>query len=242
MGKTNIGWCSHSLNFIKWWCTKHSEGCKNCYMMTLAKMYPQHSAEKAVWREKAYDELKKLPAGAEVFVGDMYDLFHEQMPLDFIQRHFQLISSRPDCTFLLLTKRIERAAELSHLFRWTDNIYMGTSVENQKRLFRIEVLKGIPAKRKYLSIEPLLENLGYVDFRGIDSVITGGESGANRRPFQHEWALEIQRQCERDGVAFYHKQGGHQYPGQDRELNGRTYDDLHWRHTETETVEQGVLL
>lgn len=89
MGETNIGWCTHSLNFIKWWCAKHSEGCKHCYMMDLARRYPQNAADRPVWRGNAYKELVKLPPNAEVFVGDMYDLFHEQMPLEFIRRAFQ---------------------------------------------------------------------------------------------------------------------------------------------------------
>lgn len=238
MGKTSIEWCTHSLNFIKWWCTKKSEGCKNCYMMALAARYPQHAADHAVWRDNSFKELKALPAGAEVFVGDMYDLFHEEMPLDFIQRHFQLMHQRPDCTFLLLTKRPERALEVAGSVMWTDNIWLGTSIENRKRAFRLDVLKQHPTMHKYLSLEPLLEDISGLDYGGIEGVIVGGESGDSKRPFSHQWADRIRQDCERTDTAFFFKQGSSRYPGQDRLLNGQTYDALAWRKEVAPVFEQ----
>lgn len=236
MGKTSIEWCTHSLNFIKWFCTKVSPGCKNCYMMALAERYPQHAASKPVWRDKAWDELKRFPSGAEIFVGDMYDVFHKDMPESFIRDHFETaVEMRPDCTFLFLTKRIERAADM--LTGWQGlNVWIGTSVENQQYTYRIDYLRRIQAHR-FISFEPLLGPIT-ADLTGIDGVITGAESGANRRPFDPAWALDIGRQCEEQGALWFHKQGSGRYPGQDRAINGRTYDALPWRTR----IEQRALL
>lgn len=241
MGKTNIEWCTHSLNCIKWWCTKHSEGCKNCYMLALAKRYPQHAADRPVWRDKAYDEVRRLPPGAEVFVGDMYDLFHEAMPDDFVRRHFQLIRQRPDCTFLLLTKRIERAASLVDAADVAaGNVWLGTSIENRRRLGRLDVLKAIDVPHKFISFEPLLEDLGNADLGGVDGVIVGGESGPDRRRFDPQWARNIRYLCQRDGVHFFFKQGSAYAPGQERVLDGREWNDLAWRR-ENEVIGQTTL-
>lgn len=230
MGKTSIEWCTHSLNFIKWWCTKISPGCKNCYMMALAKRYPQHAADHAVWRDKAMKELRTLPPGAEVFVGDMYDVFHKDMPDDFIvEQILNVPAIRPDVTLLYLTKRIDRAE--TFLGKWVPrpNVWLGTSVESRAYLWRIETLKRIEAPGKFISFEPLLEDVGDVDLRGIDGVIVGGESGANKRPFDKAWARNIRDLCDRDGVRFFFKQGSAYAPGQDRLLDGREWNDLAWR-------------
>lgn len=229
MAKTSIAWCTHSLNFVKWYCTRISPGCKNCYMLELAKRYPQNASEGFVWRKNAMPEMMGFPAGAEVFVGDMYDLFHEEMPLRYMHWHFNAMAVRPDITFLLLTKRIERAYYLSRYFNWTPNIWLGTSVENADYTWRIDWLKRIPAMHKYLSIEPLLGPLGKISLKGIDGVITGAESGLFRRPFDPQWAENIRHQASYYGSAFFHKQGSDQYPGKNRLLFGQTYDDLAWR-------------
>lgn len=236
MAKTGISWCTHSLNFLKWWCTKLSEGCKNCYMFTLVEQYPQHAADGPVWRDAAWKELRSFPSGAEVFMGDMYDLFHKDMPPEFVERHFQAVQSRPDITFLMLTKRIENIAFGEGSYFWPDNLWLGTSIENRRRLPRLQFLKNMALpKHKFVSVEPLLEDLGHVDWTGIEQVITGGESGAVRRGFLPEWAIEIRDQCAAQGVSYYHKQGGNQFPGQDRLLEGRTYDSLAWRVNEPES-------
>lgn len=229
MGKTNIEWCTHSLNFIKWYCTRISPGCKNCYMLALAERYPQNAADHPVWRANALKELKKLPPGAEVFVGDMYDVFHERMPLRYLHWHFNLVAERPDCTFLFLTKRIERALALAPYLQFAPNVWLGTSVENADYAWRIDYLRRIPVQGKFISFEPLLGYVGDIDLRGIQQAITGGESGAKRRPFYPSFALQVRDLCARDGVTFFHKQGGGQYPGTDRLLDGRVYGDLAWR-------------
>ena len=111
MAKTNIPYCDNSVNFIEWFCTPASDGCKNCYMFALAKRYPAHAADHPVWRPNALKDLRKIPAGAFVFIGDMYDQYHEQMPLAWIHRVHNLATYvRPDLIFLMLTKRIEHVA------------------------------------------------------------------------------------------------------------------------------------
>lgn len=228
MGATNIEWCSHSLNAIKWWCDRISPGCENCYMMALKERYPQHGAEGPVWRgERAFDELMSFPSGAEIFHGDMYDMFHGRMPAEFIHEQVENWPRvRPDCTHLFLTKRIKRPLRMN--INWGPNVYLGTSVENQEWTWRIDWLKQIPAKGKFLSLEPLLGPIEY-DFTGIDGVIVGAESGANRRPYDPQWAEDIRLQCAEQGIRFFYKQGSAHKPGQHRELFGREYNDLPWR-------------
>jgi len=229
MGKTSIAWCTHSLNFVKWYCTRISPGCKHCYMLELSARYPQAAADTFVWRQKAMNELRALPKSAEVFVGDMYDLFHEDMPLRYLHWHFNALAMRPDVTFLLLTKRIERAYYLSPYLNWLPNIWLGTSVENADYTWRIDWLRRIPAQHKYLSIEPLLGSLGEINLNGVDGVITGAESGTSRRPFDPQWAEDVRQIAMRDGAAFFHKQGSDRFPGNNRLLFGKTYDALAWR-------------
>lgn len=229
MSKTEIGWADKNLNWYSWNCTKVSPGCKHCYAEALAKRYNKPFHGVPTWRESALKDYQMLKPGDAVFVNTMSDTFHEGVPLAMIQRVFQFARQRPDVNFLILTKRIERVYQIQTDLLWTRNIWLGTSVESRKYLSRISVLREIgTAFGKFISFEPLLEDLGEVHLGGIDGVITGGESGASRRPFNPVWAANIQRQCARDGVQFFHKQGGSYSPGQDRLLNGRTYDDLPW--------------
>lgn len=229
MAKTNIAWCTHSLNWIKWFCTKASPGCQHCYMLELAKRYPAGWADRPTWRDNAMKDYRAIPSGAEVFVGDMYDVFHEQMPLRYIHWHFNAAIARPDVTWLFLTKRIERAFYLAPYLALAPNVWLGTSVENADYAWRIDYLRRIPIARKFISFEPLIGSVGDVSLKGIDGVITGAESGGNRRPFDPVWASEILALAKRDGAAFFHKQGSHFKPGMNRELYGVIHDDLAWR-------------
>ena len=139
-----------------------------------------------------------------MFVNSMSDLFHEQIPDDFISQVFAVMNDLPQHTFQILTKRPERAAQWEG--PWTENIWQGTSIEDRKSLHRIDTLRTCPAKTRFLSIEPLLESLGVLDLTGIQWVIVGGESGANFRPMPHAWAREIRDQCVTQGIAFFFKQ------------------------------------
>lgn len=233
MGKTTIGWVDFSLNFYSWNCIKVSEGCRFCYAEAMASRNGKHFNGLPSWREAAVDELRRIPAGASVFVNDMSDTFIEGVSGEWVSRIFTLMRQRPDVQFQVLTKRIERSAIFQNEFG--SNIWLGTSIENRKRLYRLETLKALDVPHKFVSVEPLLEALGDVDWSGVEQVIVGGESGGDRRPFNHQWAREIRDECARDGVAFYFKQGSEYRPGLDRLLDGRTHDDLAWRVEPDET-------
>jgi len=147
--------------------------------------------------------------------------------LTFIQQMFSVMNETPRHTYQVLTKRAERLEELSTFLNWTDNIWMGVSVENEKTIDRIDHLRKTSAKVKFLSCEPLIGPLPNINLEGIDWVIVGGESGPNSRPMEKEWVDDIQQQCEKAGVAFFFKQwGGVNKKKTGRLLNGRTYDEM----------------
>ncbi len=231
--KTNIGWASHSLNFYNWYCTPVSAGCDNCYMFVMRKQFGREP-KLLQWRDSAVVEYNRLNADDVVFVNSMSDTYHEAAPVEWIQRIHQMIAGRPDVTFLLLTKRPERALQLAPVLIWPWNLWLGVSVEKMAALERIDVLAQIPAQNRFLSVEPLLEDLlalGGVDrltnyydaITRIRWMIVGGESGNKRRPFDKLWARELQEFCNVTGTHFTFKQGGHRFPGKDNALDGEYY-------------------
>lgn len=232
--ETNIEWASHTLNFYEWACQKVSPGCKNCYAESLAIRYGRIFNRPPAWRNAAFKELKTMKPGSVIFVNSMSDTYHESAPVHWIHSIHNTARQRPDVTFLLLTKRIERAYYLSRYLDYPPNLWVGTSVENADYLWRLEYLLRIPAAGHFVSAEPLLSPLpGIMPFlcpstlrkTALKWVIVGGESGGNRRPFAKAWASEIQELCQEAGVPFMFKQGGAFKPGQDRLLNFRTYDE-----------------
>ena len=247
MSKTKIGWADETLNFFTHRCTPVSEGCKNCYMFTMAKRYGQDPYGAPEWRENAMKEYRALKPGEVVFVNSMSDTYHEGAPLEWIQRIHSLAAQKPAVTFLMLTKRPERALELAPQLQWPANLWIGTSVEMRKYLHRSDTLLQIPAAGHFLSAEPLLESLG--DIReylnaGLDWVILGAESGKNRREFDLVWAREVRDQCDEIGVPFMFKQGSHFKPGQNRLLDGRTWDETPFQDTpepERESYQMSLL-
>jgi protein gp37 len=157
----------------------------------------------------------------------MSDLFHEGVPLDFIQRVFDVMRRASWHTFQVLTKRSGRLLELDSEIDWPSNVWMGVSVENQSYTFRMEHLRGTAARVKFLSFEPLLGPLPALDLRGLDWVIVGGESGPGARPMAEEWVIDIRDQCLADGVPFFFKQwGGVRKKQAGRVLSGRTWNQL----------------
>ncbi len=159
-----------------------------------------------------------------VFVNSMSDLFHEDVPQDFIQKIFDVMGRCPQHTFQILTKRPERTRELSPRFNWTSNIWMGTSVESAKVVNRIRHLQHTHAKVKFLSVEPLLGPIPRLPLSGIDWIIVGGESGPGARPMEREWVRQIRDRCVERGVAFFFKQWG----GVDKKAAGRLLDGKTW--------------
>ena len=214
-------------------CTKVSPGCARCYAERLARRLramgsPKYAAgfEVALHRETLDDPLRWRQPRL-VFVNSMSDLFHDAVPDAFVEAVFRTMNAASRHTFQVLTKRPERAAALGRRLRWTANVWLGTSVETEPYLRRLEPLRQTPAAVKFLSLEPLLGPLPSLELDGVDWVIAGGESGPGARPLDPDWARAIRDKCARSGVPFFFKQwGGTQRKKAGRLLDGRTWDEL----------------
>jgi protein gp37 len=157
----------------------------------------------------------------------MSDLFHMDVPIDYIQKVFTVINANPQHIFQVLTKRANRLDEIASHVKWSDNIWLGVTVESARNKNRVDELRSIPAKIKFISFEPLLGEIGEIDFTGIDWAIVGGESGWHARPMNQEWVLSIKEQCEQQDVLFYFKQwGGTRKKQAGRILLGQTWDAI----------------
>jgi protein gp37 len=157
----------------------------------------------------------------------MSDLFHADVPLEYIQRVFRVMGDTPQHTYQLLTKRSKRLAAMADSLPWPDNVWMGVSVETDRYLFRVDHLRAVPASVRFLSLEPLLGPLPRLDLSGIGWVIVGGESGPGARAMDEEWVMEIRNQCETADVPFFFKQWGGRTPkAGGRDLADRTHDDM----------------
>jgi protein gp37 len=162
-----------------------------------------------------------------IFVNSMSDVFHEGVPAEYIAEIFDVMRRCPQHTFQVLTKRPERAIELSRRLPWPQNVWMGTSVEDNRVMGRIDDLRKVPAKTRFLSCEPLIGPLTGLDLRGVHWVIVGGESGPGARPMEEDWVLEIKRKCERRRIPFFFKQwGGVSKKRAGRTLGGETWDAM----------------
>jgi len=161
-----------------------------------------------------------------VFVNSMSDLFHAKVSSFFIRAVVDVIRDTPQHTYQVLTKRAARARKLAASIDWPDNLWLGVSVEDMSVAHRVDALREIPARVKFLSCEPLLGDLSNLDLTGVDWVIAGGESGVNARPMRIEWARSIRDHCLDDHVPFFFKQWGGRTPkAEGRELDGRIWDD-----------------
>jgi len=216
-----------------------SAGCKNCYAATMAKRLQAMGSPRYQngFELTLHHDLVSLPRRWKkprtVFVNSMSDLFHKDVPYDFISQIFDTMEACPQHTFQILTKRPERLLELCDALPWPENVWMGVSVENQKYAYRSEQLSRVPAVVRFLSVEPLIGRIEYLPLNGIHWVIVGGESGPRARPMEEEWVLHIQKQCVREDVPFFFKQwGGVQKHLNGRKLQGHTYDEMpRRRHT-----------
>lgn len=210
---SKIEWTESSWNPLTG-CIKVSKGCKFCYAEVMAKRLHAmgnvryKNGFKLTLHPDKVDEPRTWKKPRVVFVNSMSDLFHKDVPLEFIQSVFKTMNETPQHTYQVLTKRSERLAEISHLLTWTDNIWMGVSVEDEEVIERIDGLSSCGAKTKFLSLEPLLGPLPNMDLTKIDWVITGGESGHKTRPIKESWVIDIRYQCKNNGIAFFFKQWG----------------------------------
>jgi protein gp37 len=233
MAQTSIEWTELTWNPVTG-CTKISAGCKFCYAEVMTKRLQAMGVEKyqaGFKKVRIHEDALAIPytwkKSKVVFVNSMSDLFHKDVPLEFIQKVFQVMKDNGQHVFQVLTKRAERLAEISHLLPWSHNIWMGVSVEDDRVLERIDFLRQTGSKVKFLSCEPLIGPLPNLNHTGIDWVIVGGESGHKPRPMDPDWVLDIQEQCQAAKVAFFFKQwGGKNKKKAGRELNGQTYDEM----------------
>lgn len=232
MSKSKIEWTEQTWNPSSG-CTKVSQGCKFCYAEVMTRRLKAMGKEKykdgfAVrTHANALSEPLKRKKSATYFVNSMSDLFHEEIPLSFIKEVFQVMNDTPRHTYQVLTKRAERLVEVQSELNWTENIWMGVSVEDTSVIDRIDYLRETDAHIKFLSLEPLLGALPNLNLEGIDWVIVGGESGNNARPMKEEWVIDIKDQCEESEVAFFFKQWGTKNKKlAGRLLGGRTYDEM----------------
>jgi protein gp37 len=227
-----IEWTESTWNPVTG-CTKISPGCMHCYAERMAKrLQAMGQANYASGFQVAmHDHAVELPLTWKkprtIFVNSMSDLFHQAIPIEFIQRIFAVMQQAVWHEYQLLTKRSKRLLELDSELRWLPNIWMGVSVENQDHVHRIDHLRETHAHTKFLSLEPLLGPLPNLKLTGIGWVIVGGESGPRARPMKREWVTEIRDQCQAADVPFFFKQWGGVHKNRTgRELEGRTWDEM----------------
>jgi protein gp37 len=229
---SHIEWTEATWNPVTG-CTKVSAGCKNCYAERLALRLQAmgnvryRNGFKVTLHEDLIDLPKRWREPRLIFVNSMSDLFHEQVPLEFIQSVFATMDDCPKHTFQILTKRSSRLRKLASQLDWPPNVWIGVSVEDSRVLSRIDDLRMVPAAVRFLSCEPLIGSLAGIDLTGIHWVIVGGESGWGARPMKTEWIREIFRTCRKHNVPFFFKQwGGVRKDLTGRKLGGRTYDEM----------------
>ena len=229
---SSIEWTEATWNPVTG-CNKVSQGCKHCYAEVMAKRLQAMGQKNYAngFTLTLQPHMLELPLRwrkpQRIFVNSMSDLFHSDVPPDYIQKVFEVMNRASWHQFQVLTKRADRLEELSSMLQWGPNIWMGVSVENFDVEYRIEHLRRTPANVKFLSIEPLLGPLPNLNLSEIDWVIVGGESGFGARPMDEAWVVDIQEQCQRAGVAFFFKQwGGVNKKRAGRLLGGRTWDEM----------------
>jgi protein gp37 len=230
--KSHIEWTEATWNPVTG-CTKISAGCKNCYAERLALRLQAmgNRRYKKGFHITLHEDVVDLPKSWRlprmIFVNSMSDIFHKNVPFDFIQRVFATMRDCPQHTFQILTKRSDRLLALASKIEWPGNVWMGVSVEDSRVLLRIDDLRRVPAEIRFLSCEPLIGPLTGIDLTNIHWVIVGGESGPGARPMKIEWIREIFRACRKHRVPFFFKQwGGVRKDLTGRMLRGRTYDEM----------------
>ena len=230
--KSNIEWTEMTWNPVTG-CTKISQGCKHCYAERMAKRLTAMGSVRYRngFEVTLHPDLVDVPRGWRqprvVFVNSMSDLFHDDIPLAYIQRVFATMRDCPHHTFQVLTKRSERLAEFAPHLPWPKKVWMGVSVEDARVMHRVADLRSTPAAVRFLSLEPLIGPLDDLPLDGIHWAIVGGESGPKARPMQKQWVSSLLRQCRTAKVPFFFKQwGGVRKDLTGRSLNGRIYDEM----------------
>ncbi|MBS3647047.1 DUF5131 family protein [Pseudaminobacter sp. 19-2017] len=243
MAETSIEWTDATWNPVAG-CMILTAGCTNCYAMRMAARLEAMGVDKyagltrksggrAKWTGKLFLDRKSLAIPAtwskprRVFVNSMSDLFHADVPADFIAEVWQVMADTPRHTYQILTKRPDRMNEIVPLLRKLPNVWLGTSVEDNRVLHRIDELRRVPAVVRFISFEPLIGSVAAADLTDIHWAIVGGESGPKARHMDPAWVDEVEAMCRRAGAAFFFKQwGGRNKKSTGRLLNGRTYDEM----------------
>ncbi|MGD0273328.1 MAG: phage Gp37/Gp68 family protein [Gaiellaceae bacterium] len=239
--RSRIEWTEATWNPVTG-CSKLSPGCAHCYAETLSLRFgrslkpwtPANAAENIVIHPDRLKQPLSWRRPRMIFVNSMSDLFHELVPVSFVQSVFDVMAAAQWHTFQVLTKRPERAAEIADALTWSKNVWLGVSIENSRFTWRADLLREIDAKVRFISAEPLLGSLikrgarkRSLNLKSIDWLIAGGESGPHYRPVNIEWVRELRQACAANRVAFFFKQWGGRTPKSGgRELDGRTYDEL----------------
>lgn len=229
---SHIEWTDATWNPVTG-CTKISPGCRNCYAERLAKRLRAmgQANYRNGFRLTLQPQMLDLPlqwkTPKRIFVNSMSDLFHENVPTGYIKNVFEVMRRAHWHQYQILTKRSQRARELTSVLEWAPQIWMGVSVETEEFTYRVDDLRKIGAHVKFLSLEPLLGPLRKLNLRDIDWVIVGGESGPNARPVDPAWVTDLRDQCLKARVPFFFKQwGGVQKKRSGRRLDGRTWDEM----------------
>lgn len=249
MSTTAIEWTEVTWNPTTG-CDKTSPGCDNCYALTLAKRLKAMGQDKyqndgdprtsgpgfgLTIHEGALDAPRSWRTPKTVFVNSMSDLFHPDVPIEFIQRVFAVMEETPRHQYQVLTKRSRRLAEVASLLPWPSNVWMGVSIETQKYAFRTNHLRGVPAAIRFVSAEPLLGPLS-LNLDDIDWLIAGGESGPRSRPIDGAWLESLRDQCQDANTAFFFKQWGGRTP----KAGGRLLDGAEWSEYPIAIVDRGT--
>ncbi len=230
--KSAIEWTESTWNPVTG-CNKISDGCLNCYAERMSKRLKAMGQANYIngFKVTLHPHVLEKPLGWKkpqmIFVNSMSDLFHDKVPLSFIKQVFEVMNEASQHQFQVLTKRPRRLFKIHEKLNWTENIWMGVSVENSNYTWRIDKLRNTNAKTKFLSLEPLLGPLPNLNLKSIDWAIVGGESGPGSRPMEPGWVLDIRDQCLAQKVPFFFKQwGGFNKKKNGRILDGRTWDQV----------------
>src|SRR5215217_7460379 len=231
MAQSSIEWTEMTWNPTTG-CDKISAGCKHCYAEVMARRLQAMGVPKYKdgFELRIHEDALHVPYTWKhqkvVFVNSMSDLFHKDVPLDFVKRVFKVMNET-EHVYQVLTKRADVMLKYYKELKWTHNIWMGVSVENEKVISRIDLLRQTSAKVKFLSCEPLIGPLPNLNLQGIDWVIVGGESGRKPRQMKEEWVLDIMDQCKANDVKFFFKQwGGTNKKKAGRQLQGKLYNEM----------------
>jgi protein gp37 len=242
MAETSIEWTDVTWNPVAG-CSIVSAGCTNCYAMRMAarleamgvhkyRGLTRKSGSRAKWTGSIRTDTKALEnphawhKPRRVFVNSMSDLFHDDVPVDFIRSVWKVMAETPRHTYQILTKRPDRMGQVlsSASFAKLPNVWLGTSVEDARVLFRLDELRQVPAAIRFVSFEPLIGSVAGAALKGIQWAIVGGESGPNARPMNTKWVDEIFEQCTRSDTSFFFKQWG----GNNKKSTGRVYRERFW--------------